>query len=57
MKSLFKSRFLEVSLIKGFVIGGGLSDTSTYFILFLGPLSFEFVVPKKKIKSIYDIEY
>ncbi len=56
MKSLFKSRFLEVSLVKGFVIGGGLSDTNSHFIVFFGPLSFDFVI-KKQPKSVYDIEY
>ena len=57
MKSLFKNKFVEITLVKGFVIGVGLSDSNSYFILFLGPIAFEFAVPKKEVKSSYEIEF
>ena len=48
MKSLFKNKFVEIDVIKGFVFGIGLNDSNTSFIVFLGPIGFEFKIPKKK---------
>jgi hypothetical protein len=56
MKQLFRNKFLEISLVKGFIIGVGVSDSNSYLILFFGPLTFDFTIPKKEIKSPYEIE-
>jgi hypothetical protein len=48
MKQLFKNKFVEVTLIKGFVFGVGLNDSNTEFVLLVGCISFEFNLPKKK---------
>ena len=48
MKQLFKNKFVEVSLVKGFVFGVGLNDSNTTFFVFLGPIVFDFSIPKKK---------
>lgn len=48
MKQLFKNKYLEVSLIKGFVFGIGFNDSNTTFVVFLGPIVFDFIIPKKK---------
>jgi hypothetical protein len=55
MKQLFRNKFVEISLVKGFVFGVGVNDSNTNFILFLGPIAFEFTLPKKEIKSPYEI--
>jgi hypothetical protein len=48
MKQLFKNKFVEVSLIKGFVFGIGFNDSNTNFILFVGPIGFEFLIKEKR---------
>ena len=48
MKQLFKNKYLEISLIKGFVFGIGISDiNNTNYILFFGPITIDIVLPKK----------
>ena len=57
MKQLFKNKFVEITLVKGFVLGVGINDSNTEFILLIGCFSFEFYLKKKAVyKSPYDIE-
>jgi hypothetical protein len=56
MKQLFKNKFVEITLVKGFVVGIGFNDSNTNFILFIGCITFEFTLPKKEVKSPYEIE-
>lgn len=55
MKQLFRNKFLEISLVKGFVFGVGINDSNTQFILMIGCFSFEFTLPKKEVKSLYEL--
>lgn len=48
MKELFKNKYFEVNLVKGLVLGVGLNDSNSNFILFIGPIVIEFILPKKK---------
>ena len=57
MKELFKNKFVEISLIKGFVFGVGVNDSNTNFFLFIGCIAFEFTLPKKETKSPYEVPY
>jgi len=56
MKELFKNKFVEISFVKGFVLGAGINDSNTEFIVFIGPFTFEFILPKKKTKPSRGIE-
>lgn len=57
MKSLFRNKFVEITLVKGFVFGVGVNDSNTQFILMIGCVCFEFTLKKKEVyKSQYDIE-
>jgi hypothetical protein len=55
MKQLFRNKFVEISLIKGFVFGIGVSDSNTQFIIMIGCIAFEFTLPKKETKSPYEL--
>lgn len=60
MKSLFKSKYLDISLVKGFVFGFGLPKSNTYFsecAIFLGPIVFEVTYYMKKsiVKSANEL--
>ena len=55
MKLLFKNKFVEITLVKGFVLGVGVNDSNTEFILLIGCFSFEFNLKKKAVKSLYDL--
>jgi hypothetical protein len=48
MKELIKNKYFEVNLVKGFVLGIGLNDSNTNFILFVGPIVIEFIIKRKK---------
>ncbi len=48
MKQLFRNKFVEITLIKGFVVGIGFNDSNTEFIIMIGCIAFEFTLPKKK---------
>jgi len=56
MKQLFKNKFVEINLVKGFVFGGGINNSNSEIVLFLGPITFEITLPKKKVKSPYEVE-
>jgi hypothetical protein len=54
MKSLFTSKHLEISLVKGFVLGLGWTRNTLYIAeygIFLGPLVFEITTFKKDKKK------
>jgi hypothetical protein len=55
MKHLFRNKFVEISLFKGFVLGIGVNDSNTNFILMIGCIAFEFTLPKKETKSPYEL--
>lgn len=55
MKLLFKNKFVEITLVKGFVLGVGVNDSNTEFILLIGCFGFEFNLRKKAVKSLYDL--
>ena len=55
MKQLFRNKFVEITLVKGFVVGIGFNDSNTEFIIMIGCIAFEFKFPKKETKSPYDI--
>jgi hypothetical protein len=58
MKELFKSKLVVITLIKGFVFGVSLNNSSTEMIVLIGCIVFEFQLPKfpkKETKSPYDI--
>lgn len=55
MKQLFRNKFLEITLVKGFVLGVGVNDSNTQFIIMIGCVCFEFTIPKKEVKSPYEI--
>lgn len=55
MKQLFKNKFLEITLVKGIVLGVGLNDSNTELVLIIGCIIFEFNLRKKKVKSPYEV--
>lgn len=56
MKKLFSFKSLEVSLIKGFIFGIGISDSSSNLVVFIGPIIIDITLPKKETKSPYEIK-
>lgn len=52
MKQLFKNKFVEITLVKGFVLGVGFNDRNTEFIIMIGCICFEFKFPKKKSRVL-----
>lgn len=56
MKRLFKNKVVEATLVKGFMVGVGLNDSNTSMILIIGPIAFEFTLPKKETKSPYEVK-
>ena len=56
MKPLFKNKFVEITLVKGIILGVGFNDSNTEFIIMIGCFAFEFNLRKKKVKSPYEVE-